>query len=123
MEHEKNIYIIIAVIAFCIIFSGNIYSSIQSFKYRRLCDELRGRVTDAEDTNKRLAETVEKCQSICGELGCSIDRNISSAREAVELIEQIRAQVYELENCVSGLNYNKYYNYWDSYYHNEGLME
>ena len=115
MERKNYIYIIIAAVFF-IIFSRSIYNSIESYKFRIVCDELRERVTDSENTNRRLAETVEKCQSICGELGCSIDRNINSAREAIELIEQIRTQVYELENCLGNFDQSEYYQYWDSYY-------
>ena len=113
MERKNYIYIIITAVLF-IILSANIYSSIQSYKFRIVCDELRERVTDSENTNRRLAETVEKCQSICGELGCSIDRNINSAREAIELIEQIRTQVYELENCLGNFDQSEYYQYWDN---------
>ena len=113
MEYKKNIIFIIAAV-FCITLSNSIYNSIKSFRYRIVCDELRERVTDSENTNRRLAETVEKCQSICGELGCSIDRNINSAREAIELIEQIRTQVYELENCLGNFDQSEYYQYWDN---------
>ena len=121
-ERKKNI-IIAATVAFCIICAGNIYNSIQSNKYRRLYNELRNRVTYAENTNRTLELTIEQCQSICRELGGSIDRNINSAREAVELIEQIRTQVYELESCLGVFDLSEYYQYWDSYYRNEGLIE
>ena len=114
-EGKKNIYIIIAIAAaFCVIFSGNIYNSIESLKYRRLCNQYRERVIDSENTNRTLELTIEQCQSICRELGGSIDRNINSAREAVELIEQIRTQVYELENCLGSFDQSEYYQCWDN---------
>ena len=113
MENEKNIFFIIAV-AFCIVFSGNIYNSVKSYKYRRLCNELRYRVTYTENTNRTLELTIGECQSICRELGGSIDRNINSAREAVELIEQIRTQVYELESRLGVFDQHKYYQHWDN---------
>ena len=122
-ERKKNIFIIFAAVAFCIILSGNIYNSIQSYRYRRLCNELRNRVTYAENTNRTLELTIEQCQSICRELGGSIDRNINAAREAVELIEQIRTQVYELESRLGIFNQSEYYQYWDSYFRDEGIVE
>lgn len=90
--------------------------SIQSYKSRRLCTQLRGRIADAENTNKTLELTIEQCRSISEELGKSIDRNLNSAREAVELIEQIRTQVYELEDYLGSFNQSEYYSYWDSYF-------
>ena len=113
MKDEKTIYIIIAAVL-CIVLSGNIYNKVKSYRYRIVCDKLRERVTDTENTNRTLELTIEQCQSICRELGGSIDRNINSAREAIELIEQIRTQVYELENCLRGFSQSEYYSYWDN---------
>ena len=113
MERKKNIIFIIAI-AFCIVLSRSIYNSVKSYNYRRLCNQYRTELTDSENTNRELELTIEQCQSICKELGGSIDRNINSAREAVELIEQIRTQVYELENCLGSFDQFEYYNYWDN---------
>lgn len=113
-KYEKIIrWIIIVVIA--VLFTSTIVSTVKSYQLGRLCNQFRERIVDAEDTNRRLAETVGKCQSICGELGDSVDRNIRTAREAVELIEEIRVQVQDLQNCIndSGASYD--YEYWDSY--------
>ena len=113
-KYEKIIrWIIIVVIA--ILFTSTTVSTVKSYQLGRLCNQFRERIADAENTNRRLAETVGKCQSICGELGDSVDRNIRTAREAVELIEEIRVQVQDLQNCIndSGASYD--YEYWDSY--------
>ena len=113
-KYEKIIrWVIIIVIA--VLFTSTIVSTVKSYQLGRLCNQFRERIADSEDTNRRLAETVGKCQSICGELGDSVDRNIRTAREAVELIEEIRVQVQNLQNCIndSGASYN--YEYWDSY--------
>lgn len=113
-KYEKIIrWIIIAIIA--VLFTSTIVNTVKSYQLGRLCNQFRERIVDAEDTNRRLAETVGKCQSICGELGDSVDRNIRTAREAVELIEEIRVQVQDLQNCIndSGASYD--YEYWDSY--------
>ena len=114
-KYEKIIrWITIVVIA--VLFTSTIVNTVKSYQLGRLCNQFRERIIDAEDTNRRLAETVGKCQSICGELGDSVDRNIRTAREAVELIEEIRVQVQDLQNCIndSGASYD--YEYWDSYF-------
>ena len=114
-KYEKIIrWIIIAIIA--VLFTSTIVNTVKSYQLGRLCNQFRERIADAENTNRRLAETVGKCQSICGELGDSVDRNIRTAREAVELIEEIRVQVQSLEMVTGDFNSNDYYNYWDSVY-------
>lgn len=113
-NEKKNIYIIIAAVAFCIVFSGNIYSSIQSYKYRRLCNQYREQLTATRNENTELRRTIEECQSIAGSIGELCNRNISSSRGIIELTEELRTQVYELESCIGGFNYNDYYEYWDN---------
>lgn len=113
-KYEKIIrWIIIIVIA--VLFTSTIFSTVKSYQLGRLCNQFRERIADTEDTNRRLAETVGKCQSICGELGDSVDRNIRTAREAVELIEEIRVQVQDLQNCINNSSASYDYEYWDSY--------
>lgn len=114
-KYEKIIrWGVIVIIAILLI--STTVSTVKSYQLGRLCNQFRERIADTEDTNRRLAETVGKCQSICGELGDSVDRNIRTAREAVELIEEIRVQVQNLQNCIndSGASYD--YEYWDSYF-------
>ena len=114
-KYEKIIrWIIIAIIA--VLFTSTIVNTVKSYQLGRLCNQFRERIADTEDTNRRLAETVGKCQSICGELGDSVDRNIRTAREAVELIEEIRVQVQNLEMVTGDFYPDDYYNYWDSVY-------
>ena len=113
-KYEKIIrWIIIVIIA--VLLTSTIVSTVKSYQLGRLCNQFRERIVDAEDTNRRLAETVGKCQSICGELGDSVDRNIRTAREAVELIEEIRVQVQDLQNCINDSSASYDYEYWDSY--------
>ena len=112
-EHKKNIFFIIAI-AFCIIFSGNIYSSIKSFKYRRLCDQYREQLDTATEANRELADRIGECQSITESIGGLCNRNVSSSRDIIELVEQIRTQVYELENRLGSFSQFEYYNYWDN---------
>ena len=122
-ERKKNIYIYFIAIVFCIIFSGNIYSSVKSYKYRRLCNELREQLIETTEANRELADTVGRIAEITGRIKETADANIADAREIIETVEMLRTQIQELENICGGFDYNKYYQYWDSYYRNEGLME
>ena len=121
-ERKKNNIFIIAAVFF-IVFSRNIYSSIQSYRYRRLCDQYRKQLIAAEATNRELADRIEECRNITGSIGELSDRNIQSSRDIIEITEELRAKVYELENCLGCFSQSEYYQYWDSYYRNEQLME
>ena len=121
-EDKKNIYIIIAI-AFCIILSRNIYSSIKSYEYRKLCDQYRESLIATEEANRDLADRIGRIAEITGSIKETTDANITDARSIIESVERLRAQIQELENICGGFDYNKYYQYWDSYYRNEQLME
>lgn len=115
MKYEKIIkYIVIAIIS--LLLTSTITSSIKSFKLGKLCDQLRERISDAENTNTKLAGTITDCQSICGDLEQSVNRNITTSREAIELIEEIRVQVQSLEVVTGNWDSDEYYRYWDSVY-------
>ena len=122
MEYKKNIIFIIAI-AVCIIFSGNIYNSIKSYKYRRLCDQYRAELDTAEEANRELTVRIGRVAEIVGRVKEAANANITDAREIIETVEILRTQIQELEDCCLGFDQSEYYNYWDSYYRNEGLME
>ena len=115
MERKKIIYTIIAAVFF-IIFSNNIYNSIESYKYRRLCAEYREQLDRTTEANRELTKTIGKCQRITESIGELCNRNISSSQGIIEITEELRAKVYELENSLGSFNQSEYYNYWDSYY-------
>ena len=115
-EGKKNIYIYFIAIAFCIIFSANVCNSVKYYKYRRLCDEYRAELYTATDENRELRKTIGECQSITESIGELCNRNISSSRQIIELTEELRAKVYELENCLGSFSQSEYYQHWDSYY-------
>ena len=123
MKNEKNTFFIIAAVAFCIVFSGNIYSSIKSYRYRRLCNEYREQLDRTTEANRELADKIGRVAEITGRIKETTDSNITDARSIIETVERLRTQIQELENICGGFDYNKYYQYWDSYYRNEGLME
>ena len=121
-EHKKNTYIIFAV-AICIIFSADIYNSIQSHKYRRLCDKYREQLVTTEETNRELTDRFGRITEIAGRIKETTNTNITDARGIIETVEILRSQIKEMEDCCSSFNQSEYYQYWDSYYHDEQLMD
>ena len=115
MKNEKNIIIFAAAVLF-IILSANIYNSVQHYKYRRLCNEYRTELNRATNEIELLGRTIEECQSITGSIGELCNRNVKSSRDIIEITEELRSKVYELESCLGSFSQSEYYQYWDSYY-------
>ena len=122
MKNEKTIYIIFAILLF-ITLSANIYNSVKSYKYRRFCDEYRTELNRATNEIELLGRTIEECQSITGSIGELCNRNVKSSRDIIEITEELRSKVYELESCLGSFNQSEYYQYWDNEFHNEVLMD
>ena len=120
---RKTKYIIIAAVSFCIVLSGNIYNSIESYRYRRFCSEYREQLIAAETTNRELTDRFGRVAEIAGRIEETANANITDTRGIIETVERLRTQIQELEDCCGGFNHSEYYHYWDSYYRNEGLME
>ena len=113
---KKNIFIIIAAVAFCIIFSGNIYNSVKSFKYRRLCDKYRTELAATTEANRELTDRIGRVAEITGRIKETTDANITDARGIIETVERLRAEIKELEDCCGSFNQSEYYQYWDNIY-------
>ena len=116
MSKKIKFIITIAAVAFCIVFSGNIYSSIQSYKYRRLCDKYREQLIATTETNRTLNDRLGRVTEVVGRLHETTERNVTDARGIIELTEELRTQVYELESCLGSFNQSEYYSYWDNIY-------
>lgn len=123
VERKKTIYIIVAVLLF-ITLSGNIYSSIKSFKYRRHFDTARKQLIAAEEYNRKLTERLGSISTNVRKLGELADRNVNGVRECIEIIEETRVITKELEDSIYGSDsIDSYYNYCDNEFRNEGLMD
>lgn len=116
MERKKNIFFIIAAVAFCIVFSGNIYSSVKSYKYRRLCDKYREQLIATENANRELTDRIGRVAEITGRIKETADANITDARGIIETVERLRAEIKELEDCCGSFDQHQYYQYWDNIY-------
>lgn len=116
MSKKIKFIIFIIAVAFCIVFSGNIYNSIQSYKYRGLCDKYREQLVASETTNRELTDRLGRVTEVVGRLHETTERNVTDARGIIELTEELRTQVYELESCLGSFNQSEYYSYWDNIY-------
>ena len=121
-EGKKNIYIIIAI-AFCIVLSGNIYNSVKYYNYRRLCDQYREQLDRTANENRELTDRIGRIAEITGSIKETANANTTDARQIIETVEQIRTEIKELEDCCGGFDQSEYYQHWDSYYHDEQLIE
>ena len=111
---KKTIYIIFATLLFFIL-SANIYNSIQSLKYRRLCDKYREQLIATEERNRELADKIGRITEITGRIKEAANANITDARGIVETVEILRSQIKELEDSIYGSDsIDSYYNYWDN---------
>ena len=123
MEYKKNNFFIIAAVAFCIVFSANIYSSVNSYKYRRLCNKYREQLIATTESNRELTDRFRRVAEITGRIKETTNTNITDARGIIETVEILRSQIKELEDCCGSFNQSEYYQYWDSYFSAEGLMD
>ena len=122
MEYKKNIIYIIAAVLF-IILSANVYNSVKYYKYRRLCNEYREQLIATEKTNRELTDRFGRVAEIAGRIKETTNANITDARGIIESVERLRAEIKELEDCCGSFSQSEYYQYWDSYYHDEQLMD
>ena len=113
MERKKTIYIIIAAVLF-IIFSANIYNSVQYFKYRGLCNQYREQLIATEEYNRELADRIGRVAEITGRIKETTNENITDARGIIETVERLRTQIKELEDCCGSFNQSEYYKHWDN---------
>lgn len=120
--YEKKTYCIFTFIIICLVIllvGTKIYYSEQLDESGRIVDQLTERLSDATDTNRRLAETVERCQFLVTELGDTTDRSIRTGSDAINLIEEIRTQVQSLELELGTWDIDGYYDWLDDWLRSE----
>ena len=121
-EKKNRIFIYIIILLAVLLFGTTVYGIYCTNKLDqagRLNDQLTERLSDATDTNRRLAETVEQCQFIVTELGSTTDRSIGTVREAIEVIEETREAVGALEVELGIWDSDSIYNRIDSWLDSE----
>ena len=114
MKHEKIMRIVLIIFVVLSVIFG-IRDSVQHYRSGRLSDQLRIELNDAADTNRRLTEKIGQCRIIITDLRTTTETNITTARQAIEVLEELRVQVQELEDCLQGDGAGYDYSHWDSY--------
>lgn len=107
----KYIFIIVFAVLFLCSVSTNIGLGLSDRYFRNLSEQYRTELSEATATNRELREqltasrrVIEDCRRTTTELGESVNRNITTARGAIELLREIREKVILLENRFSDSN-------------------
>ena len=118
-EYKKNykFTIVIVILSIFLLFSGalSVYSSIKSNQLRAANDQLTERLDRATNTCNELRGTITNCQSICRDIDELNTRSISTARDAIEIIEETREAVGAMEAALGLFDSDGYYDWLDSY--------
>ena len=126
-EYKKNykFIIVIVILSIFLLFSGalSVYSSIKSNQLRAANDQLTERLDRTTNTCNELRGTIANCQSICRDIDELNTRSISTARDAIEIIEETREAVGAMEVALGLFDSDGYYDWLDSYiFDNEGKI-
>lgn len=119
---NKYRIIICALIATTLLF-GYLFisSSIESNKLRTTNDGLTEQLDRATSTCNELRGTIANCQSICRDIDELNTRSISTAREAIEIIEETREAVGDMEVALGLFDSDSIYDRIDSWLQDEGV--
>ena len=124
-EEVKNIFIGFITIFFFCLFVGTailLFSTTRELDTaRRLNDGLTERIVQAEDTNRELTKSLEQIRFLCEEFDSSVDRNIRTVREAVEIIEETKYYVQCIEVELGLYDSDSIYDGIDSWLESEGV--
>ena len=124
-EEVKNIFIGFIIIFFFCLFVGAavlLFSNTRELDTaRRLNDQLTERVSAAEDTNRELTKSLGQIRFLCGEFDNSVNRNVATVREAIEVLEETRYFVQCIEVECGLWDSDSIYQRMDSWLQNEGV--
>ena len=113
---KKKIFNGIVSIAFILCLFGCIRNTKQLNKYRKHLDTAREQLIRAEEYNRELTERLGSISSNVHKLGELTERNVSGVRQCIEIIEETRVIVQELEDYCGSFSQCEYYQYWDNIY-------
>ena len=112
---QKKIFNIIVSIIFILLLFGCIGNTKQLNKYRGHLDTARNELLRAEEYNRELTERLGSISTNVQKLGELTERNVSGVRQCIEIIEETRVIVKELENiCYDNNTIDSYYDWLDS---------
>jgi hypothetical protein len=115
--------IIIVVLSVFLFLSGalSIKSAVQSNSLRTTNSRLTEQLDRATDTCTVLRGTIEECQSICRDIDELSTRSISTARDAIEIIEETREAVGAMEVALGYWDSDSIYERTDDWLESEGV--
>lgn len=113
---DKKVFNIIFIILIFLLLCCSLGTTARINEYRGLCNQYREQLTAAETTNRELTDRFGRIAEITGRIKETTNTNIADARGIIETVESLRAEVKELEDCCGSFDWDKYYQYWDSYY-------
>ena len=126
--YRYHIITIISILAALLFGALFIRSSVKSNQLGRYNDQLTERLSESTDTCTRLAGelrectiTIDQCRNYCNELGTISERNISSVRDAVEIIEEERYYIECLEVELGLWDSDSYYEWCDNWLQTQGV--
>ena len=122
-KSNKHIVAIIVLTVFLFLSGAlSVYSSVKSNQLRTANDSLTEQLNRTTDTCTRLTETIGECQSICRQLDELNTRDVSTARDAIEIIEETREAVGAMEVALGLCDSDGYYTWLVSYvFDSEGV--
>lgn len=128
--YKYHLIVVISILIALLFGALFIRSTVKSNQLRIYNDKLTERLSESTDTCKRLAGelrecsiTIDQCRAICESFDGVSTRNIQNVRDAVELIEELREEIGELEIALGLWDSDGYYNWLDSYVFDNEVKE
>lgn len=127
-KSNKPIIIVILCIALAISIAFSVGNSIWANEARREVDIAREQLTREAETNRQLRAELESSQSrleqssfILGELRETTDRDITTIRDCIEVLEKTRYAVGCLSYYIDGCSSDDIYSRIDGWLESEGV--
>lgn len=106
---------IIFTVFILLLLAYSIGSTKQLIDTRRHLDTAREQLVRATEYNSELGKRLGDIQANATKLGELTNRNVSTVRECIDLVEEIRVGVKEMEDSIyGGDTSDSYYSYWDN---------
>lgn len=112
---EKTFKYITIIFILCLL-AYSIGSTGRLNKYRGICNQYTEQLRAAEERNREFEDRFGRIQDVVGRLSETANSNITGARDIIETVERLRAEVQELEDCCGRDSQREYYQYWDSHF-------
>ena len=111
----KKIISIAGIIFILFLLTNCIRNTKQLNKYRGHLDTVREQLLRAEEYNRELTERLGSISANVHKLGELADRNVSGVRQCIEIIEETRVIIKEMEDIIYDNNtIDSYYDWLDN---------